>query len=175
MRRLAGHHARRHPATRSRTRLRGVRAALRSRTGARRAGSLPHPFAARHCTSRSSGRSSDRIGDAGQRDRSDSCGIRRARRARVWVVRLVRFILESIVTTVAADGAVNVAPMGVEWGDQVIVLKPFLETTTYRNVMATQSAVVNLQDDVRVFARAAISNPQYATEPASVVRGVVLA
>jgi uncharacterized protein len=93
----------------------------------------------------------------------------------VRVLGPVRFILESIVTTVSADGSVNVAPMGVEWGDQEIVLKPFLDTTTYRNVIATQTAVVNLQDDVRVFARAAISNPQYATEPAAVVRGVVLA
>ena len=33
--------------------------------------------------------------------------------------------------------------MGVEWGDEVIVLKPFLETATYRNVTATRSAVVN--------------------------------
>src|SRR6185295_5054875 len=43
-------------------------------------------------------------------------------------------IVETIVTTLAEDGAVNVAPMGVEWGDEVIVLKPFLETATYRNV-----------------------------------------
>src|SRR5688572_33027649 len=69
--------------------------------------------------------------------------------------------------------------MGVEWdpdedGD-TIVLKPFLETATYRNVTATRAAVVNLIDDVRVFARAAISNPEYATEPATAVRGVVLA
>jgi hypothetical protein len=34
---------------------------------------------------------------------------------------------------------------------------------------------VNLTDDVRVFARAAISNPAYATVPAAVVRGVRLA
>lgn len=84
-------------------------------------------------------------------------------------------IIESIVTTVAADGSVNCAPMGVEWGDEAIVLKPFLDTATYRNVTATRSAVVNLTDDVRVFAQAAISNPVYATVPASVVRGVVLA
>jgi uncharacterized protein len=84
-------------------------------------------------------------------------------------------IVESIVTTVAADGTVNCAPMGVEWGDEAIGLKPFLETTTYRNVVATRAAVVNLTDDVRVFARAAISNPQYQTVPATVVRGVVLA
>jgi hypothetical protein len=84
-------------------------------------------------------------------------------------------IIETIVTTVAADGAVNCAPMGVEWGDDTIVLKPFLETATYRNVMATRAAVVNVIDDVRVFARAAISNPHYDTGPATVVRGVVLA
>jgi hypothetical protein len=88
-------------------------------------------------------------------------------------------IVESIVTTVAEDGTVNCAPMGVDWDPVTrggaIVLKPFLETTTYRNVLATRNAVVNLTDDVRVFARAAISNPQYPTVPAVVVRGVVLA
>ena len=88
-------------------------------------------------------------------------------------------IIETIVTTMAADGHVNCAPMGVEWDPDAepesIVLKPFLETATYRNVLATRAAVVNLIDDVRVFARAAISNPAYQTVPARVVRGVVLA
>jgi hypothetical protein len=83
-------------------------------------------------------------------------------------------IIESIVTTVDGDGRVNCAPMGVEWGDELIVLKPFLETATYRNVVATRAAVVNLIDDARVFARAAISNPAYPTRPAERVRGVVL-
>ena len=88
-------------------------------------------------------------------------------------------IIETIVTTMAADGSVNCAPMGVEWDPDsdpaVIVLKPFLETATFRNVSATRAAVVNLIDDVRVFARAAISNPTYETVPAQAVRGVVLA
>lgn len=83
-------------------------------------------------------------------------------------------IVESIVTTLDTDGRVNCAPMGVEWGDEIIVLKPFLATATYRNVMATRVAVVNLVDDARVFARAAISNPEYPTKPAVHVRGVVL-
>lgn len=83
-------------------------------------------------------------------------------------------IIECIVTTLDAEGSVNCAPMGVEWGDDTIVLKPFLETATYRNVVATRVAVVNLVDDVRVFARAAIGNPEYPTVPAERVRGVVL-
>lgn len=85
------------------------------------------------------------------------------------------FILESIVTTRAADGTVNVAPMGVEWGEETIVLKPFLDTATYRNLQANPAAVVNITDDVRIFARAAISNPSYPTVDATVVSGAVLA
>ena len=88
-------------------------------------------------------------------------------------------IIETIVTTMSADGAVNCAPMGIEWDPdtepEAIVLKPFLDTATYRNVSATRTAVVNFIDDVRVFARAAISNPTYETVPAQAVRGVVLA
>jgi hypothetical protein len=87
-------------------------------------------------------------------------------------------IIESIVTTMSAAGVVNCAPMGVEWDpseqDNVIVLKPFLETATYRNVLETRTAVLNVVDDVRVFARAAIANPQPPTAAAARVRGVVL-
>ena len=85
-------------------------------------------------------------------------------------------IIETIVTTTDANGTVNIAPMGVEWagGDDPPVLKPFLETTTFRNVSATGVAVVNLVDDVRIFARAAISNPDYPVVPAVAVRGVSL-
>jgi uncharacterized protein len=83
-------------------------------------------------------------------------------------------IIESIITSTDTAGTVNFAPMGVEWGEELIVVKPFLETTTFRNLQATGAAVVNLTDDVLLFARAAISNPQYPAFPATVVRGVVL-
>jgi uncharacterized protein len=81
-------------------------------------------------------------------------------------------IIESILTTMDARGAVNFAPMGVEWGE--IVIKPFLETTTFRNLEATRAGVVNLTDDVMVFAQGAIANAQFSAGPAEVVRGVVL-
>jgi hypothetical protein len=83
-------------------------------------------------------------------------------------------IIETIVTTTDRDGRVNIAPMGVEWGEETIVVKPFLETTTFRNLRDTGVAVVNLTDDVLIFARAAISNPTFPTHPAEHVRGVVL-
>jgi uncharacterized protein len=83
-------------------------------------------------------------------------------------------IIESIVTTVDASGSINFAPMGVEWGDETIVLKPFLETTTFRNLSATKVAVVNITDDVMLFAEGAISSPQFPSSPAAVVKGAVL-
>lgn len=83
-------------------------------------------------------------------------------------------IIETIVTSTAPDGTINFAPMGVEWADDALVLKPFLETTTFRNVNHSRAAVVNLTDDVLLFARAALSNPQFPAFPAEVVRGVVL-
>ncbi len=83
-------------------------------------------------------------------------------------------IIESIVTSIDPAGRVNFAPMGVEWDEETIVLKPFLETTTFRNVSATRAAVVNLTDDAMLFAQGAISSPQFPSIPAMVVRGVVL-
>jgi hypothetical protein len=83
-------------------------------------------------------------------------------------------IVETIVTTKDAAGVINFAPMGVEWGEETIVLKPFLETTTFRNLCESRAAVVNLTDDAMLFAQGAISSPQFPSIPASVVDGVVL-
>jgi uncharacterized protein len=83
-------------------------------------------------------------------------------------------IIETIVTSLASDGSINFAPMGVEWGEEIIVLKPFLETTTFRNLQESGAAVVNLTDDVMLFAQGAISSPQFPWRPAAVVQGAVL-
>ncbi|HEU6450784.1 MAG TPA: DUF447 domain-containing protein [Gemmatimonadaceae bacterium] len=83
-------------------------------------------------------------------------------------------IIETIVTSSDAEGKVNSAPMGVEWGEELIVIKPFLETTTFRNLSETGVAVVNITDDVRIFARAALSSPTFSAHPAEKVNGVVL-
>ncbi len=61
-------------------------------------------------------------------------------------------IFETVVTTCSAEGAVHVAPMGVRYVGENVVLKPFRPSTTLDNVLATGSAVLNLVADVRVFA-----------------------
>jgi len=83
-------------------------------------------------------------------------------------------IIESILTTLAPDGTLNCAPMGVEWGEERIVIKPFVDTTTFRNLVAGRAAVVNLTDDVLLFAQGAIGTAVFPGSPAVRVRGVVL-
>jgi uncharacterized protein len=83
-------------------------------------------------------------------------------------------IVETVVTTINPDGGVNCAAMGVEWGGERIVIKPFRGTRTLRNLRATEVAVVNLTDDILLFSQAALGDPRPPTRPASHVEGAVL-
>jgi hypothetical protein len=83
-------------------------------------------------------------------------------------------ILETLVTTLDGAGRPNVAPLGVEWGEERIVLKPYRETTTFRNLQEVPEAVVNLVDDVLLYVGAALGSPSVPSQPAMVVRGIVL-
>ena len=74
-------------------------------------------------------------------------------------------IIETLLTTQDAAGALNVAPMGVEWGEETIVIKPVLETATFRNLAATGVAVVHLTDDALLFAQAVIHHPAADAPP----------
>jgi uncharacterized protein len=84
-------------------------------------------------------------------------------------------IVETVTTTINPDGTVNCAAMGVEWGDEAIVIKPYRATRTLRNLEATGAAVVNLTDDILLFTEAALDDPHPPTRPADVVDGAVLA
>jgi hypothetical protein len=83
-------------------------------------------------------------------------------------------ILETVVTTINPDHTVNCAAMGVEWGEQQIVIKPFRGTRTLRNLRATQAAVVNVTDDILLFSQAALGDPHPPTRAAAHVEGAVL-
>ena len=84
-------------------------------------------------------------------------------------------IVETVTTTLNPDGSVNCAAMGVEWGDEEIVIKPYRATRTLRNLEARGAAVVNLTDDILLFTQAALEDPHPPTRPAAVVDGAVLA
>src|SRR5919199_5213043 len=83
-------------------------------------------------------------------------------------------IIETVVTTINPDGSVNCAAMGVEWGEQRIVIKPYRGTRTLRNLRATEVAVVNLTDDILLFSQAALGDPHPPTHAAASVEGAIL-
>jgi uncharacterized protein len=83
-------------------------------------------------------------------------------------------ILETIVTTLDPAGVPRFAAMGVVWGEESITIRPFVNTRTYRNLTASREAVVNVTDDVLLFATSALTHAHLPSEPARQVRGVVL-
>ncbi len=63
-------------------------------------------------------------------------------------------IFETVITTVAADGTPHVAPFGVRYRGEQVVLMPFKPSATLDNLRSTRHAVLNLTTDTRVFAGA---------------------
>ncbi len=72
-------------------------------------------------------------------------------------------IFETVITTCTLDGAVHVAPMGVRYLGDEVVLKPFRPSQTLDNVLATRTAVLNATTDVRVFAGCVTGRRTWAT------------
>ena len=77
------------------------------------------------------------------------------------------YIFETVVTTCAADGRVHVAPMGVRYDGDRVVLKPFRPSATLDNLVATRRAVLNRVEDVRVFAGCVTGRRDWPVVPAS--------
>ena len=83
-------------------------------------------------------------------------------------------IIETLFATFSDAEEPNFAPMGVVWGEGEVTVRPFRDTTTYRNLVGTSCGVANLTDDVLLFARAALEDVEPPWRPASHVRGAVL-
>lgn len=74
-------------------------------------------------------------------------------------------IYETIVTTCSAKGDVHIAPFGVQWCDGKVVISPYKPSATLQNILETGHAVLNLTDDVRVFAAAIAKKAPFSTVP----------
>ena len=92
-------------------------------------------------------------------------------------------ILESIVTTISADGSINIAPMGPHFKDEpanptidFFELRPFTTSQTFQNIKVTGCGVLHVTDDALLFARAAIGKleNQPDTHPAKKIHGSIL-
>ena len=71
-------------------------------------------------------------------------------------------IVEGILTTLNQDGSANISPMGPEVDRKLsrFLLKPFQDSTTYRNLKRTRQGVFHITDDVELLAQAAVGTPE---------------
>lgn len=87
-------------------------------------------------------------------------------------------IFETVVTTVSADGMPHIAPMGVRYRGEQVVLMPFKPSTTLDNIVTSGHAVLNLLTDTRVFAGCVaarwLGRREFALRPAERIPGMRL-
>ena len=84
-------------------------------------------------------------------------------------------IFETVITTCSLLGAVHIAPMGVRYEADDVVLKPFRPSQTLDNLVATRTAVLNVITDVRVFAGCVTGRRSWPTLPVPAANGAFAA
>jgi hypothetical protein len=70
-------------------------------------------------------------------------------------------ILEGVMTTINADGTVNISPMGprVDESLEKFVFRPYRTSTTYSNLKRTGHGIFHVTDDVELLAQSAVGTP----------------
>lgn len=76
-------------------------------------------------------------------------------------------IFETIIITVDANKKPHVTPFGVRLDNENVIISPYKPSTTLGNILATKYAVMNLTDDVRVFAGTLTGRNNYSLLPVS--------
>ena len=84
-------------------------------------------------------------------------------------------IFETIISTINTEGTPHVTPFGVRYEGEHILISPYKPSTTLANILASKQAVMNLTDDVRVFAAALTNRQAWALQPANQINGFRLA
>jgi uncharacterized protein len=84
-------------------------------------------------------------------------------------------ICETIITTIDTAGIPHVTPFGVRYEGENIVISPYKPSTTLTNILTTKNAVMNLTDDVRVFAAALTNRQAWQLLKANQINGFRLA
>ena len=72
-------------------------------------------------------------------------------------------IFETIVTTLSPQSELHLAPMGIRYEGDEVLMMPFKPSRTLDNVLATGNAVLNLTTDVRVFAGCVTGRREWPT------------
>lgn len=80
-------------------------------------------------------------------------------------------IFETIVTSRNADGSPHVAPFGIREQEGLVLIAPFRPSASLDNLVREKSAVINLVDDVRIFAGSLTGRRDWPCLPAARIAG----
>ena len=80
-------------------------------------------------------------------------------------------IMETIITTTAADGSTHIAPMGIRQAGEYLLLAPFRPSKTLDNLLRERVAVINYTADVRVFAGCLTGRKDWPLTATSIIKG----
>lgn len=80
-------------------------------------------------------------------------------------------IFETIITSIDSQGEAHVTPFGVKHEGEKVIISPFKPSKTLDNILNSRAAVMNLTDDVRVFAGALTKKKVWRLLPTSKVTG----
>lgn len=83
-------------------------------------------------------------------------------------------IYETVVTTTNTDGSAHIAPFGIRERDGLVMIAPFRPSASLDNLLRAGCAVVNLTDDVRIFAGALTGRRDWPVRRAERIEGYVL-
>jgi hypothetical protein len=84
-------------------------------------------------------------------------------------------IFETIISTQNVNGEPHVTPFGIRIENGLVIISPYKPSTTLDNILASQHAVLNLTDDVRVFAGALTQRQPWTLVATEKIKGVRLA
>jgi len=77
----------------------------------------------------------------------------------------------TIITTLNEDDSVHIAPMAIRKEGGFYIIAPFKPSTTLENLQRSQQAVINLTDDVRIFAGCLTGRYDWPTTTTMVING----
>ena len=63
-------------------------------------------------------------------------------------------IFEAIIVTTNAQNEPHIAPFGVRYDKDKVIISPYKPSITLDNILASKTATLNISDDVRIFAGA---------------------
>ena len=79
---------------------------------------------------------------------------------RYALTKYTELIIEGLLLTSSIDGTLNLSPMGVRFSDddEMVLLRPFKSSRSFRNLKQVSEAVFHITDDVSLIARAALND-----------------